>query len=195
MKLEKELKFTIHHNSQCLFRILSPEDVSQSYINALKSSRGPIKNVPEDIDIKWQQGYIKKILQSPCDTICGLFIGSELIGTSGIQNLSAGGSDNRAIELAQGHTCGCTLGILVLDEALRGRGYGKTLVWAACYLANNCCGVGTFAASMGKTNLPSLKSFLACGFQVREESPGGVNVELKIGELVKPEFVERIIVA
>lgn len=193
MELEKKLKFVID-NSKCVFRTLSPEDVSQSYINSLKKTRGLIENVSEDIDIEWQQSYIKKILRSPFDTICGLFIDSELIGTSRIQNLSVDGIATRAIELAQGYTYGCTLGILVLGEVSRGKGYGGALVWAACYLANDCCGVETFEASIKKGNIASLKSFLTCGFQVKEESTDGVNVQVKIGELVKPEFIEKIII-
>ncbi len=191
MKLGKKLKFTIN-NSECIFRTLTPEDVSQSYINALKKTRGLIENVPEDINIEWQQSYIKEVLLSPCDTIYGLFLDSELIGTAGIQNLAVAGIATRAIEMAVGYTYGCTIGILILGEMVRGRGYGKTLVWAACYLVNNSCGVETFEAAVKKNNVPSLKSFLTCGFKVTKESSDGVNVEVKIGELVKPEFVERI---
>lgn len=193
MELTKTLKFIID-NSKCVFKTLSPEDISESYINSLRDAQELLENAPEDINIKWQQNYIKKILLSPCDTICGLFIDSELIGTSGIQNLSANGIATRRVKLAQGYTYGCTLGIFVLSEMSREKGYGKTLVWASCYLANNCCGVETFEASMKKDNISSLSSFLACGFQVKKESIDGLNVELKVGELVKPEFIDKIII-
>ena len=193
MELEKELKFTIR-NSECIFRTLTPEDVSQPYISALNRTRGLIDNVPEEINIEWQQSHIEEILQSPCDTICGLYIDSELTGTVGIQNLAIEGIAPRAIELAVGYTYGCTLGIFILNEMSRGRGYGKTLVWAACYLINNCCGVEIFEASVKKNNVPSLKSFLTCGFKVKKEGVDGINIELKINELIKPEFVEGIII-
>jgi RimJ/RimL family protein N-acetyltransferase len=191
MKLEKKLKFTIN-SSEYIFRTLTREDVSQSYVDALKQTRGLIENVPEDIDIGWQQSYIKKVLLSPCDTICGLFLDSALIGTAGIQNLTVAGIVPRAIEMAVGYTCGCTIGIFIPGEISRGRGYGKTLVWAACYLANNCGGVEAFEASVKKNNVPSLKSFSTCGFKVTKEGADGVNIEVKIGELVKPAFVERV---
>ena len=61
-------------------------------------------------------------------------------------------------------------------------------------MANNCCGVETFEASMKKNNVPSLKSFLSCGFEVKKQGVDGVSIEVKIGELVKPEFVEGIII-
>jgi len=193
MELLKKLKFTIG-NSQCIFRTLTPEDVSPSYVDALKKTRGVIQTVPEDINIEWQRSYIQKILLSPCDTICGLFIDSKLIGTSGIQNLSVDRIANRDIELAQGYTYSCTLGILVLSEKLRGKGYGKALVWAACYLANSCCGVQTFEAGIKKCNTPSLESFLGCGFKLKGESADSVNVKVKTSELVKPGFIETIII-
>lgn len=105
MKLEKRLNFTIG-NSECVFRTLAPGDVSQTYIDALNKARAVIDNVPEDIDIEWQRNYIEETLKSPCDTICGLFVGSELIGTAGIQNLSVGSATTRAIEMAVGYTYG-----------------------------------------------------------------------------------------
>ncbi len=193
MKLENKLKFNIRNN-EYIFRTLTPEDVSQSYVNALKKARGLIENVPEDINIEWQRSYIKEVLLSPGDTIYGLFLDSELIGTAGIQNLAVAGTPTRAVKMAVGYTYGCILGILIIGEMLRGKGYGKTLVWAACYLANNFCGVETFEAGVKKNNLPSLKSFLSCGFKVTEENADSVSVEVKIGELVKPEFIERIII-
>jgi len=193
MKLENKLKFNIR-NSEYIFRTLTREDVSQSYVNALKKTRGLIENVPEDINIEWQQSYIKEILLSPCNTIYGLFLDSELIGTAGIQNLAVEGIPTRAIEMAAGYTYSCTMGIFILGEMSRGKGYGKTLVWAACYLVNNSCGVEIFEAGVKKNNIPSLKSFLTCGFKVTKEGADSVNVEVKIGELVKPDFVERIII-
>lgn len=193
LELRKTLKFIID-TSECIFRTLSPEDVSEFYAHSLRKERELLEKVPEDITIKWQQNYIKKFLLSPCDTICGLFMDSELIGTSGIQNISVNGIATRCIKMAKGYTYDCTLGIFVLSEMLRGRGYGRTLVWASCYLVNNCFGVETFKASMKKNNIPSLKSFLACGFQVKEESIDGLNVELKIGDLLKPEFIDKIII-
>jgi GNAT superfamily N-acetyltransferase len=193
MKLEKKVKFTLR-NRECVFRTLTPEDVSQVYVNALKKTRSLVENVPEDINIEWQQSYIEEVLLSPCDTICGLFLDSELIGTAGIQNLAVAGTATRAIEMAVGYTYGCTVGTFVLSEMSRGQGYGKVLLWAACYLANRCCGVETFEAGQKKSNIPAVKAGLACGFRAKKESADGVNIEVKIGELVKPELVERIVI-
>ena len=50
MKPREKLKFAIN-NSECIFRTLTPEDVSQSYVNALKKTRGLIENVPEEIKV------------------------------------------------------------------------------------------------------------------------------------------------
>lgn len=179
MELAKKLRFIIK-DSHYVFKSLSVGDVTESYVQALKRQRAYLSNNPEDINTKWQQKYVEKIRLSPSGTICGLFINSELIGTAGIQNLK---SDKTT-----------TIGIFVFDEKLRGKGYGKTLVWASCYISNNCCNVNYFEAGMERTNVPSLKSFLACGFKIIDKNEKKIKVGLKIDELEKPEFIDKIII-
>jgi len=191
LELNKSLRFQIGSH-KCLYRTLAPTDVSESYIRALKEEQQVIEHSPSNVNIEWQQGYVRETLRSSSETICGLFVGSELIGTSGIQNLSPGKDANRWIELACGGTYDCTLGILVFSQISRGRGYGKTLVWASCFLSNSSYGIETFKASMKKHNVASLKSFLACGFQVNGESENGFNVELSFGELKMPGDVNNV---
>ena len=179
MELAKKLRFIIK-DSNCIFRSLSASDVTESYIQALKKQRAYLSNNPEDINIQWQKRYIEKIRLCSSDTICGLFINSELVASAGIQNLK---SDKAT-----------TIGIFVFDEKLRGKGYGKTLVWASCYLSNNCCNVNYFEAGMERTNVPSLKSFLACGFKVIDKNEKKIKVGLKIDELKKPKLIDKIII-
>ncbi len=192
MKFDKSLKFIIGRD-HFVFRTLYPNDVSEAYIDFLRKETSRLQEVTDTLDIEWQKNYIKKILLSPCDTICGLFRNLEFIGTSGIQNLSRNESDNQPIKIAHGFSFGCTLGILIFNKMLRGKGYGKTLVWSSCLLAHICCGVETFRGCLEVDNKPSFKSFIASGFQVEVESKGSIDVKLQIKKLIQPEFVENII--
>ena len=179
MELAKSLRFIIK-DSHYEFRSLSVGDVTESYVQALKRQRAYLSNSPEDINTQWQQKYVEKIRLSPSGAICGLFINSELIGTAGVQNLK---SDKTT-----------TIGIFVLDEKSRDKGYGKTLVWASCYLSNSCCNVNYLGAGMERTNVPSLKSFLACGFKIKDKDAEVYKVGLKIDELQKPNFIKKVII-
>ena len=86
MELKKKLRFTIR-DIPCLFRSLLAEDVTERYVHALKRESGYLLNNPEDINLKWQQEYIENISLSSFDTICGLFMNSMLVTTTGIQNI------------------------------------------------------------------------------------------------------------
>ncbi|NQT72706.1 MAG: hypothetical protein HQ553_08035 [Chloroflexi bacterium] len=112
-----------------------------------------------------------------------------MIGTSGIQNMGNDRTSNRSIQLAVGSTYDSTLGILVLDPKSRGKGYGKTLVWASCYLVSQCRSIEAFKASVKGDNAPSLQSFLTCGFRIEAENAASYNVGLALGDLLKPEFI------
>lgn len=195
MELGKSLSIIMNNGEGVVvFRTLRVEDVSEFYISALRKERELIENASEDITIQWQKSYVSDILISSCDTICCLCKNSELIGTAGVQNLSKSRSGNRLMPMAIGGTYDCTLGVLVIDEKERGKGYGRTLVWSSCYLVNNCLGIKVFKASIKKSNLPSLKSFLSCGFLATDEGEVSLNVELEMGHLKKPEIIERVVV-
>jgi len=179
MELEKKLSF-ICNLSQSEFRSLNIKDVSDSYIRGLNAEKNNLVNVPIDVNIKSQQRYISNILQSKENTVCGLFINCELVGTAGIQNISK--------------DCVSSIGIFVFDKKLRGRGYGKTLIWASCALVNACHGIREFSAGMKKTNALSFKSFLSCGFKVIRESEDGYVVQLRFENLQKPPIIERVVI-
>ena len=122
------------------------------------------------------------------NTICGLFLDDNLIGTAGIQNLL--GSD--LIEVVDGYTKNCTVGILVLSKSSRGKGYGKLLIWLSCMLANKCCNLNIFEACMNKKNIPSLKSFLACGFDIIKENDKSLNVAINYHNLIQPRLIDNV---
>jgi len=191
VRFDKTLWF-VAGGAKYSFRTLTPEDVTPVYVKALRETRGLIENVPEDVSLKWQQDYVRDILQSPCDTICGLFSDAGLLGTSGIQNVSPGGIANRSIKLAIGSTYNCTFGTLILDKESRGKGYGRILVWSSCYMATKCGGVRVITAGQKKSNIAAIKSVLVCGFKIKEEIPDAINVELQTGELVKPEGISDV---
>jgi len=179
MIFSKKLEF-LYDENECLFKTLTINDVTESYIEGLKNQKRYLVNNPEEINIKWQQDYIKKILILKEDTICGLFINNILVGTAGLQNLNKDKS--------------VTLGIFVFDNKLRGKGYGKILVWCSCHLTNNCMNFNYFGAGMEKNNIPSLKSFLSCGFKIIDENEKYYEVKLNIEELQKPKNIDNVTV-
>lgn len=185
MHLNIELNFKIK-DKDYTFRTLVPEDVSEYYINSLNENRKYIQNVPDIVSITSQKEHIQKILDSSDDVICGLFSGDTLIGTAGIQNLTG----NRFIEIVDGYTSNCTIGIFVFLLHL-GNGLGKTLVWLSCMLAHKCHEIQVFEACMKKDNIFSLKSFLACGFHVIKENEVSHNVMLEFSHLIKPNLIEN----
>ena len=69
-------------------------------------------------------------------------------------------------------------------------GLGKTLAWAGTYLFHNSTQAEWFGASIEKNNIPSLKSFLACGFSQIYEDEKCCKVLLNNSELTKPEFIK-----
>ena len=59
MRMDKQLKFS-HNGDKCIFKTLTINDVTESYIQGLKHQKRYLVNNPEEINIKWQQDYIKK---------------------------------------------------------------------------------------------------------------------------------------
>jgi len=155
-------------------------DVTESYVQALKRQKKFLENNPGDVDIQWQQKYVQSILSSSYNAICGLFVNSELIGTSGIQNI-------RPNEIP-------SFGIFVLDERSRSKGYGKTLCWATFYILNRCFNITCITAGIEKTNIASLKMVLPLGFKIIDEDEKGFKIKLNIEDLIKPIFIDKVFI-
>lgn len=177
MKLDNKLSF-ISDGDVFLFRALTEEDVTLSYVDALRKQRAFLDNNPSGIDLQWQRNYVLSIRESKRDTICGLFVNSKLIGTSGIQNIKQG-------EWA-------TLGMFVLSPEDRGKGYGRLLVWASCYFINHLFSVDNFKAGVKKSNDASWRSFKSCGFQIVDERQDAYTLALLFMELKTPEFIKDL---
>ena len=177
MELDKKITF-ICNSEHCEFRSINENDVTEAYIEGLKNQRKYLENKPASITIESQKYYINNIVESEYNTICGLFINSVLVGTAGIQNIT---TENKT-----------TIGIFIFNKNLKGRGLGKTLVWASCYLLKNSLGIEEFGAGMEKTNIPSLKSFLACGFDLSSEDEVNYMVKLNIENLQQPSFISKV---
>ena len=184
MELDKSLFFKIK-DMNCEFRTLHDSDVSKEYVNDLKQQTQYITNIPKNISISSQKIYIKDILCSKDDTICGLFINNKLVGTAGIQSSTL---YLQYIEVPAKFVV--TIGILLFDKNYRGMKLGTTLVWAATYLYHNCVQVEWFGAGMEKENIPSLKSFLSCGYRKIYEDKENCKVLLNHSELTKPRFIK-----
>ena len=184
MELDKSLFFKIK-DMNCEFRTLHDSDVSKEYVNDLKQQTQYITNIPKNISISSQKIYIKDILCSKDDTICGLFINNKLVGTAGIQSSTL---YLQYIEVPVKFVA--TIGIYLFDKNYRGMKLGTTLVWAATYLYHNCVQVEWFGAGMEKENIPSLKSFLSCGYRKIYEDKENCKVLLNHSELTKPRFIK-----
>ena len=187
MELEKALTFDIV-NSSCEYRTIYEFDVNQAYISGLKEQTQYIENIPDNVSISSQKKYIKEILASKSDTICGLFLNSELVATAGVQ-LSFSESFLQNIDTPVNKVA--TIGIFVFNKSYRGMGLGKALVWAATYLFHECIQTKWFGAGMEKENVPSLKSFLSCGFRKVYQNEKYQKVLFNISELKKPESISN----
>ena len=182
MELKKSLRFAVHNENGFMFRSLNEEDVFENYVAALNSERTYLLNNPADLDVEWQREYVRRIRLSESDAICGLFAKTSLVGTAGIQSISWEGEDT-------------TFGIFVLDKESRRKGYGKTQVWATCYLLNAVFGVRRYRAGVESTNAPSVRSFLTCGFVVSDSKQGKCRLEMNFPNLKKPKFINNILIA
>ncbi len=186
MELNRSIYFTVNDWS-CELRNLHPVDVSSEYIDGLKRQNKYLMNVPQDVSLESQKNYIKKILFSKENSICGIFINGGLVGTSGVQ---FSGNVSKYIDASTEKIA--TMGIFLFDQQIRGTGFGKTLVWASTYLLHYCTGMEWFGAGMEKENIPSLKSFLSCGFKRANADNEGVKVFLNYTDLIKPEIISSI---
>ena len=135
--------------------------------------------------ISSQKKYVKDVLFSKDDTLCGLFINNKLVGTAGIQS-----STLYLQYIAVPAKIVATIGIFLFHKNYRGMKLGTTLVWATTYLYHNCVQVEWFGAGMEKENIPSLKSFLSCGFNQVYNDVVNCRVLINYAELTKPEFIK-----
>ena len=148
MKFSSSLLFN-YREKECAFRSIFPKDVTNAYVEGLRQENKYLSHIPEKLDLSSQQEYISQISRSINNAICGLFVGDELIGTAGLQNLAAG---NYA-----------TIGIFLFNPLVRGMGFGKILVWSASQLAIHQMSVAGTMGGMKPDNIVSIRSFLACG--------------------------------
>jgi len=186
MELNKSISFKIY-DLICEFKTLHNVDVKKEYVDGLREQTEYIENIPADVSISKQQKYIQEILLSEGDTICGLFINNKLVGTARIQSSTL---FLQYIEVPAKFVA--MIGIFLFDKNYRGMKLGTTLVWAATYLYHNCVQVEWFGAGMEKENIPSLKSFLSCGFRKIYEDKKHYRVLINISDLKKPEFVKEL---
>ena len=184
MELNKSISFKIY-DLICEFKTLHNVDVKKEYVDGLREQTEYIENIPADVSISKQQKYIQEILLSEGDTICGLFINNKLVGTAGIQSSTL---FLQYIEVPAKFVA--MIGIFLFDKNYRGMKLGTTLVWAATYLYHNCVQVEWFGAGMEKENIPSLKSFLSCGYRKIYEDKENCKVLLNHSELTKPRFIK-----
>jgi len=180
MIFDKKIIF-YYENLECEFRTMKINDVKKSYIDGLKDEKKYLLNIPKELTIKSQKKYINDIINSENNTICGLFINGELIGTAGIQ------SKFSQLEIPNLSS----IGIFIFNKNFRGIGLGKTLVWASVYLTNKTLKTKYFIAGMNKDNLPSLNSFLSCGFKILS-SNRNYKLELSIKNLKKSNKISNV---
>ena len=183
MKLDRSLKFTAN-GLNCEYRSLSERDVTNEYVNGVRQQTRYLKYIPTDVSADTQRQYIYEKRISPNDSINGFFVNTRLIGTAGTQ-LSSNylGYTNTSVDSVT------TIGIFIFCPRWRRLGLGAILVWATTYLLHHCAGKEWFGAGMEKENIPSLKSFLSCGYEQVYEDDDNYRVLLNFQNLIKPKLI------
>ena len=189
MELAEYLEFYLRAE-KCQFRVLLPHEVTESYLVGLREQQKYLINTKKKITLPEQSAYVARILESSDNLLFGFFVEGELVGTSGIQTCGESGQDRIFSDSSY-----ATMGIFVFNMSNRGEGYGKAMIWAGVYLLSSILKTNSFRAGMEKQNIPSLRTFLSCGFQKYEEVGDTFKLSLVIDQLKKPEFVTDISVS
>ncbi len=163
---------------QMVFRSIGENDVTADYVEGLRRQDRFLENRSASVTLESQKAYVRRIAESEHDALFGLYLNDLLVATSGAQDIRPGDA--------------AKIGIFVFSGALRGRGFGKSLVWSACVLVNRVWRTDSFSAGMKKENVPSLKSFLACGFAVTGENEHSFAVGIGSKDLKMPDHITDI---
>ena len=189
MELAKYLEFYLRAE-KCQFRMIFPHEVTESYIIGLREQKRYLINTNKKVTLPEQSAYVARILESSNDLLMGLFVEGELVGTSGIQMFGEPCQEGISSDASY-----ATMGVFVFDPSDRGRGYGKTMLWAGVYLLNSTLKMSIFRAGMEKQNIPSFRTFFSCGFRKYEEVGSTFKLSLMIDQLKKPAFITDISVS
>jgi RimJ/RimL family protein N-acetyltransferase len=189
MHFNTVLSFNIDGN-RYYYRCLSEEDVNSTYINGLNNENKYLVNVPPKATIETQKKYIKRILLSKDQSICGLFLNEELIASAGIQYCYSKafikGTSVTDSNLA-------THGRFVFEEENRGKGYGKTLIWATVAYINRTKGTQWFGGGIKRDNVASIKSDLSCGYEIIHRGSDIVKLAVHVDNVKHPKVVTDIV--
>ena len=83
MILSKKILFN-HNDLNIELRTLQQNDVKESYLEGLREEKKYLLNVPNEVTLSSQRKYINEIINSENNTICGLLVNGELVGTAGV---------------------------------------------------------------------------------------------------------------
>ena len=189
MDLDRYLAFSLRAG-KCQFRVVLPHEVTESYIIGLRAQKRYLINTNKKISLTAQSDYVARILESPDGLLMGLFVEGELVGTSGIQTFGEPCQEGISSDASY-----AAMGVFVFNPSDRGKGYGKTMIWAGVYLLSSTLGIGTFRAGMERQNIPSFGTFLSCGFRKYEVIGSAFKLSLMIDQLKKPAFITDISVS
>ncbi len=172
MYLNKILNFKCK-DKDFFYRTISYHDINDRYIRTLQGDLEYIENA-SNVTLSSQETYINNIWHSKFNLLCGLFIDDDLVATTGIK------------------LCGnfATIGVLVFDGC-RGGGIGKLIIWSACYYCKYFLAVENFLAGANVKNIASVKSFEACGFNLKIYSDI-IQMRLNFSSLLMPKEILSI---
>ena len=120
------------------------------------------------ISITKQKDYIDKIIKSKTKIILGLYMGKNLIFSSGIQVLKR----NKI-----------SLGILNIDTKYKRKGIAKVFLYCIMYYFKNFLNIKNFIAGVDMQNLPSLKLFKSLNFKLKYKNNKSYIFELNSNNL------------
>ena len=183
MELKNTLNFNFKH-LDCELRNIYPDDISLEYIEGLKNQEKYIENIPHKISFKSQK-IQNNILFSKNNIINGFFIEGNLIGTSGIQ---ISNNNEYFHQLKQN----IFYRYFHFYKNKKRNGFGKILVWASLFLHHYCLGSEIYFAGMNIENIPSLRTFLSCGFKINYKKENLYFVSLKYDNIILPKNLLNI---
>ena len=182
MELEKSIFFKIN-TFACKFRSLNESDVTEKYIDGLREQKEYLENAPISLSVSGQKKYINDMIVSEGDTICGLFLNQELVGSTRVQLTT---DFSEYVDDPEDYVA--AIGIFFSIEITETSAWVKLL--SGQWRVSSTIPLRLIGLVRDRQqNISPLKSFLSCGTRKVYEDKEILRVLLHFYELMKPDCI------